>query len=887
MRTYRRFAHGIAALALIAAGCSQGKTGRGQQRRVLTASERVAPLATSVTTEPSHELEALAGGVSPNAKRAADSLRKADAKSRAQGVAPASQAVHAQVVLKKAGLFDRTFLYGFDLQYSSAADAEYSLVPQSQALGHLPATFRRMGNVLQLLGDQSRLFESDINHPEILINEYRIVAEDDDTLSVVFERGGHVVNEGLNGKGAAAPKQTWVRSFQFIEQGNYLLQETGLLLADGSVETILESVFPRDALVPADYKPLYNDRALEPLAERYRFLSNETVYLGFDGGDHTVRLPTQVANRYNLGADGTIDWYVTPNIPDKFLPAVKSGIEGWNRYFEPQLGRKAIRFLGRLPDGVKIGDPRFNVVNWDSVEDAGAAYESQAADPTTGIQSHSLIYLPYAWYNIGADLWHRRVDAGHGEKTLAHHLSPKGERELFGEGHQSVRCVRALEDLGVTAAQLIDEIQKSGNGPTVTADEFGTRILISTLFHEVGHALGLAHNFKGSLSFDGTQPVSASNPTTSSIMDYNYYMHELGLFGEIGSSDGHALEYDRQIISQLYNAGKDVKDTDAVIAACDDTDADKLEGGVDPLCNRYDSESDPAAGVKHAYDNIVNATGAAGYEQQTLTESLAAVEGPLVAKLASAAAGTDAAAIKATAAALGTKAGELVRFYVAAGAQSLRGNIRTNDKALRVWIPDALAAARLGETDVRSLYSAVFFDAATWRTLPATPKAQAAKLADAVRAAVIGNPGAGADDAARETTADAARTAFMAALDARVDLSLTLLRQSVHGLFAFAEDNPFALRLGDAGGLSQFEEKSAATLAAATLEGLATLASAGIPALADERLAAAAQLATFKGIDAAYDDTVTTLKELVAKGRSEGNQNLVDQGRKLIKVLGG
>ncbi|WP_273890875.1 hypothetical protein, partial [Serratia liquefaciens] len=39
------------------------------------------------------------------------------------------------------------------------------------------------------------------------------------------------------------------------------------------------------------------------------------------------------------------------------------------------------------------------------VQDAGAAYESQNADPETGIQSHSMIYIPYAWVNIGKDYW--------------------------------------------------------------------------------------------------------------------------------------------------------------------------------------------------------------------------------------------------------------------------------------------------------------------------------------------------------------------------------------------------------------------------------------------------------------------------------------------------
>ena len=104
---------------------------------------------------------------------------------------------------------------------------------------------------------------------------------------------------------------------------------------------------------------------------------------------------------------GTIDWYVTPNITDEELKPVQLAVEGWNRYFKSFNGiqRKVVRFKGRLPEGIHLGDPRYNVINWDSRLVAGAAYETQATDPSTGKQSHSLIYMPAAWLQIGFDYW--------------------------------------------------------------------------------------------------------------------------------------------------------------------------------------------------------------------------------------------------------------------------------------------------------------------------------------------------------------------------------------------------------------------------------------------------------------------------------------------------
>src|SRR5690606_13372055 len=68
-----------------------------------------------------------------------------------------------------------------------------------------------------------------------------------------------------------------------------------------------------------------------------------------------------------------------------------------------------------LPEGVSVGDPRYNVVVWDNIQAAGAAYESQAADPLTGAVSHSLVYLPLAWINIGKEYW----EAASGTEAVA------------------------------------------------------------------------------------------------------------------------------------------------------------------------------------------------------------------------------------------------------------------------------------------------------------------------------------------------------------------------------------------------------------------------------------------------------------------------------------
>jgi hypothetical protein len=807
------------------------------------------------------------------------SLNQADEELLSKQATEASRKVRGQIRLVKSAIFDRVFLYGFDLQYSGSADPEYELILQSLALGHVPASFRRVGDSLQLVADQSRLFESNINHPELLINEYEIVGETSDTLTVNLISNGSVLNQVVNGLTAPAAKQVWVRSISFDETRNVLLQETGLLLADGSVQTFMESLLPRNALVPDGYKGLEANRDNEPLAERYRFIGGERVFVDVPVGEGEVeRLPTTFANRFNLSQSGTIDWYVTPNAPEKFMPAIRSGVEGWNRYFNPQHGRDVIRFLGRLPEGVKLGDPSYNVINWDSVAEAGAAYESQAADPMTGIQSHSLIYLPYAWYNIGINLWSQRVELSQQPTAakLKQILSPKGAQLVFGSKN-ILSCMRSAEELALPLQAVLGASDKAISD--VTLDEFGKRLLTSTLFHEVGHALGLAHNFKGSLAFDGSQPESETNHTSYSVMDYNYFQAEMELFNELGGSEGPVLEYDRQIISQLYNGGKNVSETDPVIAACDDTEADNVAGGVDPLCVRYDLEKNPVDGVERAWTNLVNATGAGGVESQTLSEVLTSLTDKAKSYVGNPESVKTEADLNAAVKSMISKFSAISNYYIASGAQSLRINLRNNEPALHVWA----VGVPVDENDFRTRYMKVLKDSMMLLELPDAPARRLDDLGVAIELAVSENSALPGTSEERSALGRKAREQFVASVRQKAQASLAKVRQVAYSLLKFDENNPFALKYSASGELTLIEEFAVTTLSAAVVRGLGTEPS--IYSSTAERMAAAVELKSYKQVSKLVGETHETVKTLLLSAQQAGDATRVAECRSLLKVL--
>jgi hypothetical protein len=809
-------------------------------------------------------------------KAAASSEKAAEILTPKANQTDAAKAVVGDVTLKKSAIMGRTFLYGFDLQYSAVGDVSFSLLDQSQALGHIPVSFRIVGRRLQLLADNTRKFESVVNHPETLVNEYEIIAESDDELTITMSKPGMLLHKTFNGSDAAAPASSWLRSIEIVDGGRYLLQESALMNAKGEVQTFLESLMPRDALVPADYKPMEANRDTNDLATRYMLLDSEKVFVQRTTTNGVpVREETSFASRFNLTSEtSTIDWYVTANAPDELMGELKSGVVGWNRYFKPQLGRDVMRFMGRLPAGVKLGDPRYNIINFDSVAEAGAAYESQASDPLTGIQSHSIVYMPYAWYNIAAKLSTARENPSVRSEESRATQKTLDASGLFGKDHRVLSCVRYAEE----ALEAMT--------PGEAVDDFGRRIFISTLFHEVGHALGLGHNFKGSLAYDGAAPVSfPQNATTYSVMDYNYYQHETDLVPVIGEAGGPVLEYDRQIISQLYNNGNDVAASDLVVPACNDADADSKDGGVDPNCIRYDAEKNPVVGLEHAWGRLANETGAMGIETKTLTERVNGQRERLLALLNDEGKTPDAASATALVTKFNAGLKQLVAYYITSGAQSVRTNLNLNAVALRAWRveQDQLSGA-ITEADRRARYLTVLKNALSLKALPEAPQKSIEDLSTLVQAIVLQNDRFGSQDD-RQTLADKLKSSILAAAKSSTDASLAKLRTTLADKLGFDKDLSFASGVVEG---RTVESQAVGLLTQLVVQDL-TAESLGAAASSPARAGAAKALATYKDLGDDYAAEIAAVKaqlNVISKAaRDQGKQDVRDHIRALLETL--
>lgn len=271
-----------------------------------------------------------------------------------------------------------------------------------------------------------------------------------------------------------------------------------------------------------------------------------------------------------------IVWTLDPSIPKEYRGAIKEGILRWNKAFEP-LGFKNAVQVQDVPEADKDydhADGRYNVVRWTMSPDAGYAVSNLRTDPFTGellnasitvdanmayyiVQEHQKISTPEASaltramtvftrdskrdMPLDAYLWNYESEK----------LSRDAARIAAKYGLNHIRC-----DLqtGLADDAAFAYTVALSTGMKVSKEEYVKAFLASTVCHEVGHCIGLRHNFIAStylstneLADDG---YTSSHGSSASVMDYNPVNVQAVLRGAgnfytptIGAYDIWAVQY--------------------------------------------------------------------------------------------------------------------------------------------------------------------------------------------------------------------------------------------------------------------------------------------------------------------------------------------------------
>jgi hypothetical protein len=457
------------------------------------------------------------------------------------------------------------------------------------------------------------------------------------SLPIVTDaEGGHVVDftrafmndDMMIGRSIGAPgppfhfvqdRSTWAKVKVFKD--NAELRISAVYSGMQNLQTVID---PRGVQIQVhygisrlpvtDYKPRKaDDRVGYFLTVRKNFSDKQD-------DQHFVRY----INRWNLkkeSPDSTISapvkpitFYIEKTVPKNLRPWVAEGILEWNKAFEKLGYYNAVHVYQpgdyeKREDEIDPEDINYNFFRWITAE-AGFAIGPSRVNPKTGEILDADILFDDSFLRY----WKQDYEVMT-PQTLAdlfgHSTAKLGDvNKLTEEAHEalergSCRCAlcRGMQhQMGFAASVLMAKGATDEKGKL--PEEFVHQALKEVVMHEVGHTLGLRHNFKASAWKDlkdlSDKTKAPGEATVASVMDYtpanispNGTAQGYFYTPTIGPYDYWAIEYGYKEFS-----GSEATELGKVAARCSEpglqyaTDEDVFFGS-DPLVNLFDLGHDP------------------------------------------------------------------------------------------------------------------------------------------------------------------------------------------------------------------------------------------------------------------------------------------------------
>jgi hypothetical protein len=326
-----------------------------------------------------------------------------------------------------------------------------------------------------------------------------------------------------------------------------------------------------------------------------------------------------------------ITYYIDRTVPVEWRPYVRAGILEWNRAFEDAGFRDAIRVLDAPDDTAwSAADARYSTVRWTATNGAAYAIGPTNVDPRTGEILNADILISAAW----VQRW--RGQSGQYVTPLAAVRAVLDEDSAAATAGDETRLCRYGEGLSrsgtLVRAVLAARGELSAGGEPGRA--YVGQALKALVMHEVGHTLGLRHNFRGSAGATAGQLANrgwtASHGLGVSVMDYSppalaldprrqgdYYAPTIGSYDRWAITYGYAdVVTSPPATSAAKGAGAtagvwtpDVEINGLRAIASQSADPAHLYGtdedagfgglGLDPTVSRYDQTDDPLAWARN------------------------------------------------------------------------------------------------------------------------------------------------------------------------------------------------------------------------------------------------------------------------------------------------
>jgi hypothetical protein len=408
-----------------------------------------------------------------------------------------------------------------------------------------------------------------------------------DPAYVTSDFPGTANNKVLNAESSVLPvEKSFVKSLEFSNNSLFVEQvsrvRTQALPFD--INTLLVGILGGNPIpIKTQDLTIHLTMEITPYTPNPAFVPQKSVLNKGIGYFETLAMekgkadPGFHAMRWDLGpGKKPITYAITNSVPAHMESAIREGILYWNK----TLGFEGLRVETGANPRSRPQDKRV-LVHWIKWDDAGFARASMQADPITGEIKRGDVYMTSV-FPEAAKISARKISA---QKNLGG-IPFQSAAAIVPAGFASrTTCHLNYSDFASLDTKHLTEQQLQ------RAEQDMVREVVA---HEVGHTLGLRHNFAGSQeseieSHTNSKQVesdyfsSESHPgaaTASSVMDYLPTFDSILLGAKIKNE---ALPYDKTAIDWGYNAGS-LPPKEKSNLFCTDSLAARISG-----CELFDS----------------------------------------------------------------------------------------------------------------------------------------------------------------------------------------------------------------------------------------------------------------------------------------------------------
>ncbi|MFH1227070.1 MAG: zinc-dependent metalloprotease, partial [Planctomycetota bacterium] len=295
-----------------------------------------------------------------------------------------------------------------------------------------------------------------------------------------------------------------------------------------------------------------------------------------------------------------IVFWLEKTIPLEYRESAKKGILLWNKAFEQAGFKDAIAVYQQSDDADwDPADVRYNTIRWMVSPGFGYAVGPSHDDPFTG-------ELYTADIRISADMLRHNYD------KFEEFVNPLG-RQSARPGKNNACCDYG-RGLAYQASLAMSLLEARGflDGKEEEAEKFVQNYVVDLVCHEVGHTLGLRHNFKASTALPVSKlhdkALTSQQGLAGSVMDYSpsnvaLDQSKQGEFWQstVGPYDCWAIEYaykplgagtPEEELSKLNEIASRCAQPELTYGTDEDAYGNSPKS-IDPLCNMWDLGNDP------------------------------------------------------------------------------------------------------------------------------------------------------------------------------------------------------------------------------------------------------------------------------------------------------